>query len=235
MMGIRDELLVEGYEDAERLFDAIMARNRRESDEGQRLTEALVTFLERTIKENNPLSRVLPLRHIPKMLISYLVGKETASMVGVGLNWRKRAAAAALKVIVWTVGNSRQLPLTGRIAEWLFREMLVYLQKMGRGLDRELFYIPTELGESLRRKKLSRVPFPWFSRPHRSGRAGRRIAGTLSAGHPPSPSGPMRDAWAPLLPEPRPRRSAAVDADSVRLPQSRRLGPSAQATALPRP
>ena len=165
VMGIRYELLVWSYEDAKLLFEAIMAHNRRESCEGRRLTEALVTFLEQTIKANNPLSRVLPLRHIPKMLIWDLVGKDTALMVGGELSWRERIAAVALKVVVWAIGSSRELPLTGRVAEWLFRKLLAHLRKMGRGLERELFYIPTTLDEALGEKVLRRALFPWFRRP----------------------------------------------------------------------
>jgi hypothetical protein len=74
LMGIREELLPADYAESEKLYVAIREHQAGASRAGQALTAALMNLLAGLMPEGT--------RHLPVSLTRYLVGKETAAMLG---------------------------------------------------------------------------------------------------------------------------------------------------------
>ncbi len=74
LMGIREELLPADYEESKKLYDAIREHQAGASKAGQALTAALMNLLEQLMPDGS--------RHLPVCLTRYLVGSETAAMLG---------------------------------------------------------------------------------------------------------------------------------------------------------
>ena len=153
IMGV-DDLFLEtanSYENAERLFNTILGRNREESPEAMALTQAVINFMTGVIQKVLPLGRALPVHHIPRMLIRELVGDETAALLGVKMTWIDRAGSGFMGQVMRLMGTFEgaayeDLEHTHRVAEWLFRAMAQEIWTLPRG-KRELFFIPTELAD----------------------------------------------------------------------------------------
>ncbi len=155
IMGVRDEFLLNAmtYADAEHVFETILERNRAESTEAKALMQALLGFMEGTIKRRVPLGNLVYVRHIPKTLILDLMGEDTARLLGISLDWRDRLAQVPLALFMWALGRLQQdtyADLSGShlLAEWLFRQMAAVMWELPRGGERDLFYIPTHLATS---------------------------------------------------------------------------------------
>jgi hypothetical protein len=74
LMGIREELLPANYEESRKLYEAIRAHQAGPSTAGRALTAALMNLLEDLMPPGT--------RHLPVILTRYLVGSETAAMIG---------------------------------------------------------------------------------------------------------------------------------------------------------
>jgi hypothetical protein len=85
VLGIRQELMAETCEDAEALFDILLARVREESEKGQLLTRSLVAWMEQVAPGRT--------KDVPTILLAHLLGRENAALLGVRLSTRQRLRA----------------------------------------------------------------------------------------------------------------------------------------------
>lgn len=147
LMGIQEALLARSVAEAEALFEQIKAHQAGPSPEGKALTAALTTFIASVI----PYKALAP--HIQHTVIRYLVGGETADMLGVGyagmlervgLSMMLRGAGIAQAFIdlEWSRPDGC---LTGKCFSV---KLIDYLLTVERGGDRGLFYIPEQLVDS---------------------------------------------------------------------------------------
>lgn len=161
IMGLHPSFLetADTYENAERLFNTILERNRDQGPEAQALTQAVIDFMAGVIRKALPLGSLLPVAHIPRMLIRDLVGDQTAAFLGIRLTWVDRAGSGLIARIMHGLGHFeaqayQDLGDKHKMAEWLFREMAKEIWTLPRGGERDLFYIPAELADGW---NLSRV------------------------------------------------------------------------------
>ena len=161
IMGVHDRFLetANSYENAERLFNTILDRNRDQSPEAKALTQAVIDFMAGVIGKVLPFSSMLPVAHIPRMMIRDLVGDQTAASLGIRLTWIDRAGSALMARVMRGLGHFEGEAYEGlgekhKMAEWLFREMAKEIWTLPRGGERGLFFIPTELADGW---NLSRV------------------------------------------------------------------------------
>ncbi|HKI43456.1 MAG: oxygenase MpaB family protein [Mycobacterium sp.] len=147
LMGVRDELLVRGVDDATALVDAIKRRNFAASPEGQELTRALMDLMD----ELTPLHRFDDT--IPPM-IRHLIGNETADLLCVPKSDLSddlgRLAVVSKWFMVHALGRvERDLPcyqLMLRIASPFGRELVRGIFAYERGGERAPFDMPDHLG-----------------------------------------------------------------------------------------
>ncbi|MGO8767295.1 oxygenase MpaB family protein [Mycobacterium sp.] len=147
LMGVRDELLVRGVDDATALVDAIKRRNFAASPEGQELTRALMDLMD----ELTPLHRFDDT--IPPM-IRHLIGNETADLLCVPKSDLSddlgRLAVVSKWFMVHALGRvERDLPcyqLMLRIASPFGRELVRGIFASERGGERAPFDMPDHLG-----------------------------------------------------------------------------------------
>ena len=94
VLGIRQELMAETFEDAEALFHILVDRVRvkpplRETpdqpDKGRLLTKSLVAWMEQVAPRR--------MQSVPSILITHLLGRENAALLGVELTRRQRLRA----------------------------------------------------------------------------------------------------------------------------------------------
>lgn len=83
-MGIRHDLLPETVDDSRALFDAIKKRVAGPSVEGESLTAAVLDFAEKNVKLSH-------LKAAPQVFTRFLVGDETADMLGIPQPTRHQA------------------------------------------------------------------------------------------------------------------------------------------------
>ncbi len=149
LMGVRDELLVSGVDDATALVDAIKRRNFTASPEGQDLTRALMDLMD----ELTPLHRFDDT--IPPM-IRHLIGNETADLLCVPKSDLSdelgRFATVSKWVMVHALGRvERDLPCYQtmlRIASPFGRELVRGIFAYERGGERAPFDMPDHLGRN---------------------------------------------------------------------------------------
>jgi hypothetical protein len=93
-MGVRRELMPEGYEEAASLFHALKQRLAGPSEEGKALMAAMMGWINRLVPR--PLRRM----NLAAELVVHFVGRESAAMLGIeqrGLRWvRHRAFTLAI-------------------------------------------------------------------------------------------------------------------------------------------
>jgi hypothetical protein len=164
IMGVNDRFLQTAmtYDGAEKLFTTILDRNRSQSPEAQAMTHAVTRFMVNKIKKTIPVSRVLPLNHVPKTLIMDLVSPETAETLGIKLDVMDRLGQVVFAQFMKIVGIVEkdiygELSPAHRRAEWLFRKMASQMWGLPRGAERELFFIPTELADGWNLQLASKV------------------------------------------------------------------------------
>lgn len=151
VMGIREDLLPANVAEAEQLFTAIKTRVAdAPSQEGQSLTAAILNFAESHIP--GPLhSRY---GHVPRMLMRFLVGDETADMLAVpALTPEEARAAERIEQTIRRVEHREEALLRSSVhhrdmADWLFQHMAGGMVRMARGGERSMFDIPDHLAES---------------------------------------------------------------------------------------
>jgi hypothetical protein len=138
LMGIREELLPAGYAESQKLYDAIRAHQAGASQAGQALTAALMNMLERLMPPG--------WRHLPVILTRYLVGTETADMLGLPqAPYRDRmqfwVVLRAWKGVVAVSGLFYRDRPYRYASEWLHRRLM---ERMGNLPGHAPFRIPQE-------------------------------------------------------------------------------------------
>lgn len=97
VMGLRRELMPDGYEEAASLFHALKQRLAGPSAEGKALTEAMMGWI------NELVPRPLRSLNLAAEMMTYFIGTESAAMLGIeqrGLRWvRHRAFTFPLELI----------------------------------------------------------------------------------------------------------------------------------------
>jgi hypothetical protein len=138
LMGIREELLPANYQESQKLYEAIRAHQAGPSTAGQSLTAALMNLLEGLMPPGT--------RHLPVILTRYLVGSETAAMIGL------RQAPYRDRVQFWCMLRVWQgiVALAGLLhqdrpyrfaSEWLHKRLM---DRMGNLPGHAPFRIPSE-------------------------------------------------------------------------------------------
>jgi hypothetical protein len=85
VLGIRQELMAETFDDAEALFHVLLDRVREESEKGHLLTQSLVTWMEEVAPGRT--------KDVPTILLTHLLGRENAAMLGVERTTRQKLRA----------------------------------------------------------------------------------------------------------------------------------------------
>jgi hypothetical protein len=137
-MGIREELLPADYQESRTLYDAIRAHQAGPSTSGQALTAALMNLLEGLMPPGT--------RHLPVILTRYLVGSETAAMIGLRqAPYRDRIQfwfmLRAWQGIVAAAGVFHKDRPYRFASEWLHRRLM---DRMGNLPGHAPFQIPSE-------------------------------------------------------------------------------------------
>ena len=149
VMGIRDELLPRDHREARQLFGTIQARQGGETEEGRRMTAALLGFVESLFPR--------PLRSVPHLLMRELLGDRTADLLDIpsvgGL--QRLVQRSLLTVWRWIDRDLSRVdvshPHFRRFSERLHLQLLRKMGKMPRGWNRELFHLPDHLAPEARR------------------------------------------------------------------------------------
>jgi hypothetical protein len=149
VLGIRDELLAQDFEEAARLFDAIKRKRAADTPDGRALTAAVIAVCESFAGP----SRIL-LRPIPRILMWGLLQSETCAMLGVpklGL-WHSayrpflRTGARLLNRKKSAVFQG--LPETARLSALISHRILEDIVTLPRGGQRTAFHMPEQLAQS---------------------------------------------------------------------------------------
>ena len=141
LMGIREELLPATYAESEKLYSAIRAHQAGASNAGQALTSALMNLLEQLMPPGT--------RHLPVILTRYLVGSETAAMLGLRQAPYRDRVQFWCMLRVWqgvvAIGGLFHADRPYRFAsEWLHRRLM---DRMGKLPGHAPFQIPPEFIE----------------------------------------------------------------------------------------
>jgi hypothetical protein len=75
VLGIRQDLMPETFDDAEALFHVMLQRVREPSEKGHLLTRSLVTWMEEVAPGRT--------KDVPTILVTHLLGRENAALLGV--------------------------------------------------------------------------------------------------------------------------------------------------------
>jgi|SRR6516162_589050 len=145
LMGIDDELRVDGIDDARALVDAIRRRQFRSSREGKDMTKALLELLD----EMTPLHSFD--ETIPP-LIRHLIGDDVAEMLAIP-KWELPELGGLTRVNKWIFGHvfgktkrdTARYELVSRIARPFGDELVHGLFRLERGGKRASFDIPDHL------------------------------------------------------------------------------------------
>jgi len=105
VLGIPPELMADTFEDAEALFELLLARVRQESDKGKLLMKSLLTWLEEVAPGH--------MHDVPTIIVAHLLGPENVRLLGIELGARHTLRAPI------TIGALRLLT---RLGEWGNRE-----------------------------------------------------------------------------------------------------------------
>ncbi len=151
VMGIREDLLADTYEEAEYIFGRIKKLSAGWSPEGAGLTQSLIQCMEEVIPGH-------ALDSLPRHLMWALLGEETAPMLGIrplNLIERLEMRAAVNLVRLGTLAKreaTEDLLLTPVLWHWISNRLLQHLSNLGQppGWNRSIFQIPAELAESWR-------------------------------------------------------------------------------------
>ena len=141
---------VTNMDEAQELYDIVMARNRSETEqearEGIALTAALTNFMSDMIRNQGAIGRLLPSRTIPRLLMEELIGHKNAELLNIKLNPFHHLLLIPFRVQMMVMGLiDKELSHFGRIADWKFKIMAKELNNMPRGPHRPPFQIPAEL------------------------------------------------------------------------------------------
>ena len=139
LLGIQDDLLPAGADEAKVLAMAIAAHEFGPTAEGQSLTSALIDMLVKILPGNvfDP---------VPKLMIRYFLGKQWAQWLGVEDSFLADLAAAPLRLGELTfsgaIEDSRTLSAIAEKAGKALIDSIVYV---ARGGNRPSFAIPVDL------------------------------------------------------------------------------------------
>jgi hypothetical protein len=109
VLGIRQDLMAETFEDAEALFHVLVERVRKASPEGKALTSSLVTWMEEVAPGHTD--------SVPRIVLTHLLGRENAAVLGVELTTLQKLRAPftvnAIRTITQLVEFGRREVGTG--------------------------------------------------------------------------------------------------------------------------
>lgn len=152
LLGIDERLLPDSEHEAAQLFENVQHRQRAKTQDGERLTAAVIEFIRERIMDfgfNIPAMRT----SLPRMLIRELVPPENADLLGVhALSWKEWLASKALFQSIDAVVDWGGLLLgRGHVGPYLWRRasghIVRKLTQLPRGWERGLFEIPDTLRE----------------------------------------------------------------------------------------
>lgn len=145
-MGIRDELLPASVAEAEILFSRIKAKNAAPSDGARSMQAALLRYSEATLPSFPP-----GISHMPRLLTRYLVGDETADMLGIprpGVIEREefKVAIAAMRAGDHLgEGVFDCFSPMRKAADLMFRSLMDHYLALPPNWQRRLFEVPDHL------------------------------------------------------------------------------------------
>ncbi|SPM38984.1 hypothetical protein MNAB215_1165 [Mycobacterium numidiamassiliense] len=148
LLGVDDDLRVEGIDDATALVEAIRRRQFRASPEGREMAAALMELLD----------EMTPLREFDKTippLIRHLAGDEIADMLAVPPSRYTNDLGDLTDVVNWfwklafgsNLRNSERYQVVSKLALPFGRELMQALFKLQRGGVRASFDIPDHLAK----------------------------------------------------------------------------------------
>lgn len=147
IMGVDHRFFVTNMEHAKQLWQLIQPRLCEKSEDGQRLTQALLDFMTRQIN-NTFFGRLLPSRHIPRWLVREFVSKKTFRVLGIKWSWLDQIGLWITMALMFFFGLFDRKTYGGkaydhRIATWIFKGFSAVEHK--RIGNRPPFRIPDHL------------------------------------------------------------------------------------------
>jgi hypothetical protein len=145
VLGIEDRLMPETPQENRALMAAIERRHFRASPEGQAMTRALIDMMKHLTPGN-------AFDGMPSTLIRYLLGEDTARLLGVPPSDWSRIFLGPLRILGWVTDQQQDLspPVLQKLGSLLGRRVLEGIVWVNRGPQRLPFRIPTVLRESWR-------------------------------------------------------------------------------------
>jgi len=144
IMGIDGELLPERYEDGERLFDKIAQRHFHWSQEGQEMTQALLSLMDHVTPGNL-------FDDLGEVLIHHLVGPSTARAAGVPDTYDLKSilVMGPLIGLGWATDQMDEQSLFSEsLCGLLGRKLMEGIVWAGRGKNRVPFRLPDQLRQT---------------------------------------------------------------------------------------
>jgi hypothetical protein len=147
LLGIDERLLPDNESEAKALFEKIQRRQRTSTEDGEKLTSAVIEFMRERMADfgfNIPAMRA----SLPRMLMLELLPTENAELLGVhALSWKEWFASKALFRIIDTVVDWGGVLIgRGHIGPYLWRRVSAHIVRkltvLPRGWERGLFEIP---------------------------------------------------------------------------------------------
>jgi mpaB/rubber oxygenase-like protein len=146
VMGVRDELLAETFDQAEQLFSTIKTRQAGRSENGQALTRAVAGFMVDLVIRNSGhlISRTF-VKHVPAIFMRELLDGQTAAMLGIprltALEWVALKLIRSLAVCSDALYQKLIQALGNKFGLLLVQEITT----IPRGWNRQLFQLPEQI------------------------------------------------------------------------------------------
>jgi hypothetical protein len=124
-MGVDERLLqqLDSPDTAAAMFETIMQRNRRGTEQAYSLEAGLLEFMRNNVISRLPGGRLHPVRHVPAIMTRGLAGKETCRAVYLQLNGYELMLYAPIWFGMKLVGHLDNL----RLFQWLTRRIIRYV------------------------------------------------------------------------------------------------------------
>jgi hypothetical protein len=158
LMGIDEMFLLNDqgktltYDEGKQLFDRVIARNQSRNDaeahEGKKLTKVLLDFETQMTREQLPLGKILPMRHVWKYMTVAAIGREKAAVLGIEMGWLDSLLMIPTRAMIALVGLfEKWASHHHQIAHWMFKKMAAQMRQLDRGVGREPFSLPPTLAK----------------------------------------------------------------------------------------
>lgn len=154
LLGLKKEMIPNSFAEAEILYTTIKKRQQGVSLQGEKMSEALISFLQDQMIP----WWAFPFKPLPRVITRTIVGNETADILKIKKSrWYEKLLLPGLVVLIRIIdwfeeSLYKNHPKTQVVGDWISYKMLKKLSKLPRGGQRKLFEIPTHLATAWKLK-----------------------------------------------------------------------------------